>query len=265
MFGRRARVAVLLALVAGIVPATDGAAAKKIREEIWPRPGYAGLHVDRIAMIPAASYDNSFENETMVEAVLGPALKGTAYRWISGATTRELLRNRTAGDSLLKVVKTGILAHARVDSVSAPWLATLLRCDALLSVRVDLLDEWTPEWNQTGKPYRTVQLHAALVDSLGRLLWAASGTQTGEGPFYDPSSSPIGVRGLGSGNKPSPKVGGAPTYREVVTTLLTRWAASFPPRPAGTRGGASGAAEASGMPQAGAPGDAPADTASRLK
>lgn len=232
--------------IALAVAASAAFAAKRERtiDAIWTHPAYVQSGVDRIALIPVTTYDNNLQNENLVEALLGGALKGTGYRWLSGTSTRDLLRSRTGGDSLLKAVKAGILAGARVDSVQAPGLCAMLGCDALLAVRVDQWEQSVPEWNQAGKPSTTIRLRAALVDSLGRLLWSAAGGQTAEGPYYDPSTNPTAVRDAGLDRKPVTSQAGAPTYRETVTTLISRWAPRFPPPPSSARPAAPDSAAA---------------------
>jgi len=224
---------VALAIAATVLFAAGLAQAKKKAAELfWTRPDYATLHVDRIAMLPVTSYDNDLANENLVEATLGPAFRTTGYRWISGSSTREMLRARTGGDSLLKVLRAGVLAQGRLDSLQAPALAALLRCDAVLTVRVDLMERHEPEWNVAGKPYTDVRLSAALVDSAGRLLWIATGGQAGEGAYYDPAANPVGVSNSGLDRKPMSGQGGAPQFREVLPTLFARWAPEFPPHAA---------------------------------
>jgi hypothetical protein len=107
----------------------------------------------------------------------------------------------------------------------------MLRCDAVLTLRIEQFDRHELEWSVAGKPYTTVRIRAAVVDSLGRLLWTASGSETGEGPYYDPAANPTGVSDSGLERKPVSAQGGPPSYREVLTTLFTRWAQQFPARP----------------------------------
>jgi hypothetical protein len=208
-------------------------AAKKPKtvDTFWTYPDYQKIKVERIAVIPAASYDNNIQTETTVEQALGMQLKGQKYRWVSASTTRDLLRSMTGSDSLLKAVKAQILKEPRVDSLTAQRLCSMIHCDALLSTRVDLWEQQTIEWNQSGKPSTTVQLKAALVDAQGRLLWTAAGSQSSEGPYYDANSATIGVKDSGLERKPVTGQGGPPTYLETLTTLLTRWAPNFPAPP----------------------------------
>ena len=222
----RVGVAVATALLGVLATPLLGTAAKKPKtvDCIWTNAGFEGFNVQRIAMLPAASFDNNFTVEKQVEGAIGQAFAPTGYRWISATTTREMLR-AGGSDSLLKTVKAKVLSAERVDSLSAPALCARLRCDALLSVRVDQWEKREMEWDQAGKPSTSVQLRAALVDSSGSLLWTASGSHTAEGPYHDPNANPIG---LTVDRKPVTGQGGAPDFVEVVATLAKRWAAQFP-------------------------------------
>jgi hypothetical protein len=210
-----------------------GYAAKKPKggNFVWTHPDYAKLDVQSIAMLPVTSYDNNLEAEKHVEAGLGAALRASNYRWVSGSSSRDRLRAQ-GGDSLLSLVRTNVTNQVRIDSLAAPALCQRLGVDALLSIRIDLWERFEPEWDQAGKPTTSVQIRAALVDSLGRLLWNAAGTETGEGPYHDPSAPAIGVSGSGPGGpRPITAQGGAPAFDEVLTKLFARWAPQFPSRP----------------------------------
>ena len=231
MRGARALgLALLLTTLA--TPAAD--AAKKPRQVnvVWTHPAYAELGVASIALLPAASYDNNPRAEQQVEGAMGLALKGTGYRWMSSITSRDMLRRGAAGDSLLKAVRQEILKSARADSLSAPRLCALLRTDALLCVRVERWEQVQIEWDQSGKPTTTVGLRAALVDSLGRLLWSASGTELAEGSYHEASPTPIGVKSSGLGTQMMGGESAPPAFDVVLTPLLARWAPQFPPKPA---------------------------------
>jgi hypothetical protein len=110
-------------------------------------------------------------------------------------------------------------------------LCRALRVTALLSVRVDLFEQVQVEWNQSGKPSTTVQSRAAVVDSGGRLVWTASGSETAEGPYHDANAATLGVKGSGLTTEPVTGQGGAPSFDDVTTRLFTRWAAHFPALP----------------------------------
>ena len=221
-------------IAALFLAAATAMAAKKPKtvDTFWTHPDYAKSNVGRIAVIPAASYDNNIQTESTVEQALGLQLKGEKYRWVSASSTRDLLRSMTGSDSLLKAVKAQILKDPRVDSLTAQRLCGMFHCDALLSTRVDLWEQQKIEWNQSGKPSTTVQLKAALVGADGRLLWTASGSQSSEGPYYDANSATIGVKDSGLERKPvSGEGSGPPSYLETLNTLLMRWAPNFPTAP----------------------------------
>jgi hypothetical protein len=73
-----------------------------------------------------------------------------------------------------------------------------------------------------------VQLKAALVDSSGTLLWSASGSETGEGPYHDPSTNPVGMSSSSLENTPITGQGGPPAFADVLNPLLRRWTPQFP-------------------------------------
>jgi hypothetical protein len=146
--------------------------------------------------------------------------------------TKDLLRRAFGGDSALLAVRKGVLKDARVDSLSARALCKALRVTAILSIRADQWDQIQMEFNQTGKPSTTVQMRAALVDSTGRLLWTASGSETGEGPMHQGDGGTLGVKGSGIDLQPVTGQGGPPSFQEVLTPLFTRWIKEFPAPPA---------------------------------
>jgi hypothetical protein len=172
-----------------------------------------------------------------VEGAVSYSLRETGYRWISAGTTREMLRGAAPNDSLLKVVKTAILKETRIDTTLVPQLCAKLRCQALLAVRIDQWDQRQLEAHETGKPSTSVQLKAALIHSSGALLWSSSDTETAEGQYHEAIAGTSGMQRQAVGAE-----GGAPDYVEVVSKIGTRWAGTFPPKPA-------------------APAAAPADTA----
>lgn len=228
---RRAQAALIGAVLLLAAASVQAAKKPKTVDTFWTYPDYAKIKVERIAVIPAASYDNNIQTETTVEQGLGMQLKGEKYRWVSASATRDLLRSMTGSDSLLKAVKAQILKEPRVDSLTAQRLCAMFHCDALLSMRVDQWEQQTIEWNQSGTPSTTIQLKAALVDAQGRLLWTASGSQSSQGPYYDANAATLGVKDSGLERKPITGQGGPPTFLETLTTLLTRWAPAFPAPP----------------------------------
>jgi len=235
MSDRRSRsTALMLAiacLTAGVfahLPSARAAKKDKAPDQVWTHPDFASFGIDRIAMIPVSTYDGNLQAVSLVEGALGQALRPTGYRWIGSTSVRDILRAQAGGDSLLKVVAARLLTDPRVDSLAAPRVCAMLHCDALLSARVDQWEQQTPEWNQRGTPTTTVQVRAALVDSRGRLLWTAASSQTSEGPLYDPNAAIHGVKDSGLDRAPVMGQGGAPSYREVVTLVVARWAPRFP-------------------------------------
>ena len=221
--------ALLLLALASLAHAADK--KKKGGDAVWTNPDFAQSNVTAIAMLPPASFDHDAAAEKLADAALGATVRGTAYRWVSASSARALIGGGPAGDSLLKRVNARLLETGRVDSLMAPELCRRTRTNALLTLRVDRWEQMKLEFNQSGKPTTTVQLSAALVDSTGRLLWTASGSEVAEGPYHDPSASVIGVQSSGLSNQPITGQGGPPEYAEVLNTLLTRWAPQFPAKP----------------------------------
>ena len=95
---------------------------------------------------------------------------------------------------------------------------------------MDRFEKLEMQSDQSGKPTTTVQLTAALVDSTGRLLWSASGSETAEGPYQDAHANALGVQASGLNNAPITGQGGAPSYIETITRLVARWLPRFPAR-----------------------------------
>jgi hypothetical protein len=124
-----------------------------------------------------------------------------------------------------------VLARGQVDSLRAPLLCARLRTDAVLSVRIDLWEQQQILWNQSGRPNTTVRLRAALVDSTGALLWSAASSETGEGPYNDPATNPMGMKATSLEPTPITGQGGPPEFDVVLDRILVRWEPRFP-RPA---------------------------------
>jgi len=191
-------------------------------------PDFASYRVRSIAMLPVATFDRNSQAERLVADRLVVNLRQAGYRAYSGPTTQGMLLS-AFGDSTLKAVRDEILAHLRVDSLRAPRLCARLLTDAVLCVRVDQWEQMQVLWNQPGRPMTSVQLKAALVDSTGALLWSISGSETGEGPYHDPSTNPIGVSSSNLENTPVTGQGGPPSFDEVVNRVLLRWGPLLPP------------------------------------
>src|SRR5262245_10703345 len=185
--------AVLLGLA--LVVAPGGAADKDKKEKkldvFWTRPDIASYPLRSVALLPAATYDNNLKAEKEIEIAWGPISRPAGYRWFYSTTAKDLVRRAFAGDSMLTAVRTQLLKDARVDSLTAQKLCNALHTSAVLAVRADQWESVEMEWNQTGKPWTRVDLKAALVDSSGRLLWTASGSETAEGPMHNADSGTL--------------------------------------------------------------------------
>jgi hypothetical protein len=215
-----------------VFPAT-GHAAPRTPDLIWVHPRYDSLGIQSVALLPAAAFDRNHHDETFVETMFAKALQPAGYRWTTPQTAREKIQS-AGGDSAVAALSNGILKAGRVDSLVAQRICSTLRTSALMSVRVDQFEQTQVEWNQSGKPTTTVRLRAALVDSTGRLLWSASGSETGEGPYHEADSGTTGVSGSGLNTTPTTAQGGAPSFEDVTTRLLDRWMKRFPARQAAT-------------------------------
>lgn len=220
----------LLLLLALAVPAFAQKGAKKV-DLFWVSPEFAAHEPRTIALLPAATYDGSAEARKQAELAVGRALRNTGYRWMSPLITRDRLL-KAGGDSLVKALNDQLLRQPRVDSLEAPGFARSMFSSALLTIRVDRYEKLEMEFNQAGKPSTTVALTAALVDSSGRLLWTASGSETAEGPYHDPNTSPVGMKASGLNNMPMTTQGGAPSFPETLDKLLARWVPNFPAKTA---------------------------------
>jgi hypothetical protein len=222
----------LCALALAIVFASPAVAAKGPRktDTSWLAPDFASFDVRSIAMLPAATFDNNVDARRAAETAIGQSLRNTGYRWISALVTRDQVV-REGGDSLLKAFTQHVLETGRLDSLDGPRFSRATRARALFTVRVDRFERVELEFNQSGRPATTVQLTAALVDSTGRLLWTASGSETAEGPYQDPGADGVvGVKASGLNTTPLSNQGGPPSYAETLALLLARWLPQFPAR-----------------------------------
>lgn len=227
--------AVVTVAVAALLCGTRAAGARertKTADIFWVHPNFDSVNVQSVAVLPASSFDKNQRNETTVENLFAKALQPSGYRWTSARVAKEMIRS-TGGDSALRALHGGVLDQGRVDSLAAPRICRGLRAGAVMSVRVDLFEQVQVEWNQSGKPTTTVRLRAALVDSVGRLLWSASGSETGEGPYHEADAGTVGVKGSGLNTTPITAQGGAPSFEEVTSRLFTRWMQRFPARKPG--------------------------------
>jgi len=228
------RIVACAVLAALIAPPASGQPKAKNVDLFWQRADFDSLGIKSIAFLPTLSFDHDLTKEQGAEDAMAQTIRGVVYRWLSPTSVLALCKARPAADSVWKLQRERILKspQARVDSLAAPILCAALRVNALLSLRVDRMEKVEPEWNQAGKPTTTIACHAALVDSAGRLLWTASGTETGEGQYYDPNAGVQSVSGSGLAAKPKTGQMGAPEYKDVGARLFERWAQAFP-RPAG--------------------------------
>ena len=213
--------------------AGNGAAAGKDKkvDRFWTHPEISKYEFKTVALLPAATFTHDLAAEKEVELAWSPIARGTGYRWFFSTMSKDLLRRAFGGDSVLLALRKGVLKDGRVDSLSARALCKALRVTALVSMRADQWEQIQMEWNQTGKPSTTVQVRAALVDSSGRLLWTASGSETGEGPMHQADSGTLGVKSSGLGLQAVTGQGGPPSFQEVLTPLFTRWIKEFPAQP----------------------------------
>lgn len=220
----------LLLATALAAPALAQKGGKKV-DLFWTSPEFAAHEPRTIAMLPVATYDNSADARRNAEAAVARAFRETGYRWTSTLLTRDRMF-KAGGDSLLRAFNDQLLKTPRLDSLEAPGYARLMFTNALLTIRVDRYERLEMEFNQSGKPSTTVALTAALVDSSGRLLWSASGSETAEGPYHDPNTNPVGVNASGLNNRPITTQGGAPSFPETLSKLLARWVPHFPAKAA---------------------------------
>ncbi len=220
-------------LALATVTALAASRAGKALDAIAVSPEFAHRPVDRIAMLPIATYDNSLEAEKTIEQAFGQAFKNSGYRWLSASGVRDLLRSRASGgDSLVNAFRGRFLTSGRVDSTDAVLLCSWFRTGAVIGVRVDQWDRQEVEPNQTGRPYTQIAAKATLVDAAGRVLWSISGSQRGEGTYNDPNATVAGVTSGGLDFKPITAQAGAPSFAEVALALFTRWALELPARAA---------------------------------
>jgi hypothetical protein len=225
--GRVAAIALLGAAAIAAAPADKGRPGTKV-DLIWAHPDFESFGIQRIAMLPCASYGGDLVSEKLTEGHLARALRAKGYRWITGTSSMTLLRAAAGGESLLSAVRADVLESPRLDSLTAPRICGALRCDAVLTARIDTWEQVKLEAYQSGAPSTTIQIRAAVVDSLGRLLWTAAGSETGQGPYYNPTANPYQTPGGGVGTQSLATVPPPPTFDDVLERLFIRWAERFP-------------------------------------
>jgi len=209
----------------------QGASVKPGEDVFWKAPDFARMAPAAIALLPAVSFDRNPDSERDVGLTWGATFAKGSYRWISAPTARVLLTADTSRSQLFDAMRASVLKDVRVDSLLAPRLCEELRVQAVLSVRVDQWENQAIEADASGKPWTRVHLRAAMVDSLGRLLWTASGTETLEGTEHTPSAD-RGSAGSTSTSEFATGSGAPPPYRDVLARIFTRWSVAFPQRAA---------------------------------
>ena len=85
---------------------------------------------------------------------------------------------------------------------------------------------------------------AALVDSTGALLWSAASSETGEGPYNDPATNPMGMKATSLEPTPVTGQGGPPEFDVVLDRILAALGAPLPPAGRAARGDAGAVAPA---------------------
>jgi hypothetical protein len=216
---------------AALLASVPLAAPKRLpkTDRIWTHPQIATFGIERIAVLPIATFDGNLDAEKQVELAFGQSFRTTAHRWVPATSSRDQMRARAGGsDSLVKAVKAMLLQQDRIDSLTAQRLCGMLRCDAVLGIRVEQYERRQLEWNEAGKPSTSVRLRATLVDTLGRLAWVATGSEVGEGSYNTPGAGVTGMTASGLENKPMSAQAGAPRFVEVLVPLFQRWVEHFP-------------------------------------
>ena len=221
----------LLLLVALAIPAHAARQTHPV-DQIWTRPNLSTIRLESVAMLPAVSFDGVGPAERHAEGELMKIIRDAGFRWITAPTTRDMLR-RVANDSIVPALKPKLLETARIDSASTPAVCALLRVNGLITLRVDRAEQVSIQTDQSGTPSTTVYVHAAMVDSLGRLIWSASGENTLEGPYLQAApTSGSNILNTQLGNTPTQGKSNAPDWPEAFDPLFTRWRPSFPSRSA---------------------------------
>lgn len=228
----RARIGIVALYIAAAVSVTSAAVKGPRKVDLfWTSPEFAAYRPSSIALLPVATFDNNLDARKTTENAFSQVFHGAGPRWSSALVTREQIR-RAGGDSLLKALNDALLKNPRLDSLEAAAYSRTTHSRALLTVRIDQYEQRLLEYDQSGKSTTTIQLHAALVDSTGRLLWTANGSENAEGPYQEANANALGVKSSGLSNQPVTGQGGAPSYLETINKLLTRWFDQFPAKPA---------------------------------
>jgi hypothetical protein len=182
-------------------------------------------------MLPAAQFENVELAERHAEGELMKAIRGAGYRWVTAPTAKEMLRHTPSGDSLLKAIRAQVLESAHVDSAATAGICARLRVNGLITLRVDRSEQRSIQSNESGNPTTTVQVHAMLVDSLGNVMWKATGTEVEQGPYIAvTNTNPTGASGQLGSVSLSEKIN-APDWPLAFEPLFQRWVPTFPARP----------------------------------
>lgn len=198
----------------------------------WARHDFATVAPASIALLPATSFDRDPESERLAAVGWAQNFSRREYRWLSANTSRTLIAIDAAGDSLMKLAREGALKSGRVDSLLAPALCARLRVQAVMSVRIEQWEQQAIQRDESGKPWTRIQLRAALVDTLGRLMWTASGGETVEGAYQEAQRAATGADATAPRSEFAAGEGAPPPFSEALSRLITRWSAAFPSRPA---------------------------------
>jgi len=231
-----------LMLAASVLPGSAAPRRERQIDNIRTRPDLASVRLTAIAMLPAASFDGVAPAERHAEGELMKSIRDAGFRWITAPTTREMLR-LSGGDSLLKATREAILKGDRIDSLKVPGLCARLRVNGLITVRVERAEQISIQSDQSGRPSTTVQVRATLLDSLGGVVWSASGSELVEG--LELQAEGTGAVGGGSGNLTQPATqvrNNAPDWPLALQPLYVRWAPTFPRRAAVAGGAAADSA-----------------------
>ncbi|MGH7740758.1 MAG: hypothetical protein ACRENS_01915 [Candidatus Eiseniibacteriota bacterium] len=199
---------------------------------VFTHPQYAQLAPASIAMLPAASFDSNSERERVLAVTWAANFGSKGYRWMSATTSRAMLSSDSTGLALMAAARGAVLKQARLDSTIAQRMCRKLRVQAVLGVRLDGWDSQTIDTAESGKPWSRAYVRAALIDSTGRLLWSAEGSETVDGLEHTAVSNATGIESSSPHRDFATGEGAPPSPQEVFQRIAIRWAAVFPPHPA---------------------------------
>lgn len=239
----------LLALASALASAVTLAVAApceaaRSSDRVWTRAGIAQYPLRRIAFLVVVDQAEGIARARAVEEQWLLHFIDDGHDWVPPEICEQSMRlfSRRRPDSVMSAVRNQVFRNGQIDSTGAPRLASALRSQALLTVRVDVIDRggtWAGEIVTA-----RVELTAALVDSAGKLLWRISGEQRRITPSGAPQSS---------AREEEPKVvrdyrlsvPGNPAARDLdvaLDVMFQRWLAVYPWK------GAAGPRSAATMP-----------------